>query len=376
MAISGLTRTYDQSTGSREDLEDIIAMISPTDTPLFALLNRTPVTNSKHEWLEDTLRSMTSTLGAAMGGVRTSVSLTVQTGHGAARFPIAANYPMLLRIGEEMMLGTARTTNVLTVTRDYNSLGATAAHASGVTVEIIADAGLEGADARAAFAQSRTRPYNVTQVFDATIQISGTQEVMNKAGIPGNESDYQATQRLKELKIQIEKSLIMGTRVDGTASTYRSMGGFKHYITTNLTNRSDAAITEAMIEADARACFDAGGSPNMIVCNSFQADRITDIYKDRLRAEVEAVLGGALIERIRMPVAGMGELAIVVNRWVPQHEYYILDGTKLFLGQFRTLFERPMGNTGDANKSQVVGEYTTILKNESAHARSYSLATS
>lgn len=376
MAISGLIRTYGQTTASREDLEDIIAMISPTDTPLFALLNRQTVTNTKHEWIEDALRSMTSTLGAAMGSSRTSVSCAVQTGHGAARFPVSTNYPILIRINEELMLATARTTNVLTVTRDYNSLSATGAHASGATIEILHDNSVEGADARTAFAQTRTRPFNMCQIFDATVLVSGSQEQIIKAGIVSSESDYQIEQRLKELKVQVERSIISGTRVAGSSSTYRSMGGLFHFVSTNKTNRSSAAITEAMIESDARACFDAGGNPNLIICNSFQAEKISGLYKDRIRTDAEAILGGAQIQRIQLPVAGMGELAIIINRWVPQHEYYIADGTKLFLGVFRPFAMTELSKAGDAVKSQVLGEYTLTVKNEAAHARSYGLATS
>lgn len=376
MAISGLIRTYGQTTGSREDLEDIIAMISPTDTPLFALLNRQEIFNTKHEWIEDALRSMTSTLGAAMGSSRTSVSLTVNTGHGAARFPVTTNYPILVRINEEFMLATARTTNVLTVTRDYNSLSATGAHSSGATIEILHDNSIEGADARQAFAQTRTRPYNMAQIFDATVLVSGSQEKMVKAGIASTESDYQVERRLEELKIQVERSLITGTRVDGSSTAFRSMGGLFHYISSNKTNRSSAAITEAMIEADARASFDAGGSPGIIVCNSFQAEKISNIYDTRIRTEVEEILGGAQIQRIQLPVAGMGELAIIVDRWVPMHEYYIIDVSKVFLGVWRPFAMTELAKTGDSVKSQVLGEYTIIVKNEAAHARSYALATS
>jgi hypothetical protein len=376
MAISGLIRTYAQTTGSREDLEDIIAMISPTDTPLFTLLNRQEVFNTKHEWMEDALRSMTSTLGAAMGSNRTSVSMTVNTGHGAARFPVTTNYPILVRINEELMLGTARTTNVLTVTRDYNSLNATGAHASGATIEILYDNSIEGADAREAFAQTRTRPYNMLQIFDATVLVSGTQEKMIKAGIASTETDYQVERRLEELKVQVERALLSGTRVDGTATTFRSMGGLFHYISSNKTNRSSAAITAAMVEADARASFDAGGNPGLIICNSFQSEKITQLYTDRIRTEVEEILGGAVIQRIQLPVAGMGELAIIINRWVPQHEYYILDPTKVFIGVYRPFAMTELAKTGDSVKSQVLGEYTCVVKNEAAHARSYALATS
>ncbi len=377
MAITGLTRTYDQSEVIREDLEDIISMISPTETPLFALLNRVPVFNTKHEWVEDTLRGMTSNLAVEMDAQRTAnVSLYVQDGHGPLRFPVAATKPLLLRVDQELMLATARTTDTLTVTRDYNSKNATAAHVSNSIVEVIADLGIEGADARAAHSQTRTKPYNICQVFDATVQITGTMEQVIKAGIAGSESDYQIEQRLKEMKILLERSMLMGTRVDGSSSTFRAMRGMAEWIASNNSNASGVAVTAANIEADARACYDSGGNPGLIICNSYLAERITKLYETRIRTEPEEILGGAQIHRILLPIAGMAELAIIVDRWIPSNEYLILDPTKVALGRLRGFEMDELAKTGDAEKSQVLGEYTLVFKNENAHARRYNLATS
>lgn len=377
MAITGLTRTYDQSTVIREDLEDIISMISPTETPLFALLNREQVFNTKHEWVEDTLRGMTSNLAQEMDAQRTAnVSLYVQDGHGPLRFPVAATKPLLLRVDQELMLATARTTDTLTVTRDYNSKNATAAHVSNSIVEVIADNSIEGSDARAAHSQSRTKPYNMCQIFDATIEITGTMETVVKAGIVSTESNYQIEQRLKELKIMLERSLLMSTRVDGSSTTYRSMAGMSEWITSNNTNSSAVAVSAANIEADARAAYDAGGNPGLLICNSYLAERITKLYENRIRTEPEEILGGAQIHRILLPIAGMAELAIIVDRWIPSNEYMILDPTKIALGRLRGFELAELAKTGDAEKSQVLGEYTLIFKNEEAHSRRYNLATS
>lgn len=374
MAISGVSRSYDQATAIRDSLEDTISMISPFDTPLVAMLNRVDVDNIKHEWIEDALRGDTSTLAAALGSDIASVTVYVQSGHGAARFPVASNYPIQIRIDEEMMLVTSRVTNALAVTRDYNSTG-TAAHSSSARIDIVADHTLEGADARNAHAQSRSRPWNATQIFQATIQTSGSEIRAIAAGID-SEQGYQEEQRLREMKIQLEKALVSGTRIAGTGSTYRTMRGMWEWIDTNKTNAGSAAITEEFIEADAQTCYDAGGSPGVLLCGSFQARKITNIYKDRIRSAPETIFGGAQIQRITLPIAGSGELAIVPSRFVPPHEYYMLDMSRIFLGRYRPFFLEDLAKTGDSEKSEVVGEYTLVLKNETAHARRYGLATS
>ena len=48
------SNTYD-AVGNKEDISDIITMISPEDTPLFTRLGREKATATVHEWLEDVL---------------------------------------------------------------------------------------------------------------------------------------------------------------------------------------------------------------------------------------------------------------------------------------------------------------------------------
>lgn len=44
-----------------EDLENLISMVTPLDTPLFRLFNRMPVTATLHEWVESTLTATLNT---------------------------------------------------------------------------------------------------------------------------------------------------------------------------------------------------------------------------------------------------------------------------------------------------------------------------
>ena len=51
------TNTYQtyQTVGIREDLIDKVFNLSPTETPLIAAIPRVKATQTKHEWLTDTL---------------------------------------------------------------------------------------------------------------------------------------------------------------------------------------------------------------------------------------------------------------------------------------------------------------------------------
>lgn len=375
MAISGVMQSYTtggQGAGSREDLENIISMISPTETPLFTMLNFVPITNVKHEWLEDSLARQVDNLTAAV----TIGQANIRVAHGASGIPCTTNYPIMLRVDEEIILAKARTTNFISLlTRGYNS-SASAAHVSNSVVEILGGLTLEGADAPTALAQTRTRPYNYTEIFEKTISVSDTQEKMIKAGIVGNEIDYQTANRMIELKKDIERMFINGTRSAGTTSTFRHMGGLWSFISTNKTSAGGAVLSEANIEADLKACFDAGGRPSVIMANSTQLGKIGNLYKDRIRSDPESIFGGANIQRIYTMYGADGTAALVLNRNMAQHEYYILDMSKLFAGRFIGLHTLDLAITGSHKDVLVTGEYTLEVRNEAAHARRYGLSTS
>ena len=52
-----------------EDLENLISMVTPLDTPLFRMLQRIPVTATLHEWVESTLTATLSSSVYADGSV-------------------------------------------------------------------------------------------------------------------------------------------------------------------------------------------------------------------------------------------------------------------------------------------------------------------
>jgi len=69
-----LFKSYD-AIGNREDLTDIISMISPVDTPMLSRFGKTKATNTLHEWQTDALASA-STSGVVEGSDVETTSLT------------------------------------------------------------------------------------------------------------------------------------------------------------------------------------------------------------------------------------------------------------------------------------------------------------
>src|SRR5690606_22119573 len=143
----------------------------------------------------------------------------------------------LVRPGDstEVMLVTGIDATELTVVRGY---GGTTPETldDGMSLTILGNAALEGADAPAARFNSRVRRQNYTQIFTATVEVSGSMQAAQAHGV-ADEVDYQKQARLRELLRDLENTIINGvapaSSPQGGSSVRRSMNGIIPQIATN-----------------------------------------------------------------------------------------------------------------------------------------------
>jgi hypothetical protein len=132
----------------------------------------------------------------------------------------------VIKIGDELLKVTAVATNTLTVVRGYASTTA-AAVADQAKVEFQFSEGVEGADARAARYKARAQKSNKTQIFDDTVQLSGTSQAVTQYGI-SDLYEYEKQKKQLELALQLEKALINGVAYEN--GQVRQMNGVRSYI--------------------------------------------------------------------------------------------------------------------------------------------------
>lgn len=370
--VTDLMQTYDQSETADVSVAEGIHMISPTDTPLQLLLPKISVASVKAEWIEDELTGQATKLASAVANT-TVTEITVASGDAADKFPEDVDsYNVVIRIDQEYMLVTAMNTgtDVLTVTRGYGDT-TKATHAANVTVHIISQMEHEGDAGKKAFARKRTRPSNYLQTFSRTVEVSGVQEAIAKLGGITSEIDYQILQAMRQLALELEKTLIMGVKAqEGNGSAaYRTMAGLWAMVSTSRTSDSGSIDTDA-IESDIRTIWDAGGVPRAIVTTGKLAQDIANLYADRVRTGVWTTIGGVNVTSIINPL-GEGPIAIIPHRMVAPGEYYMLDADRIALGYLRPFFMRDLADDGDADKRWIGGDYTLELMNEKAHAYRY-----
>jgi len=368
--ITDLMQTYSQSNTSDYTIAEGIHAISPTDTPLQLLLPKVQVGSVKAEWIEDELTGQTTTLASTIGNT-TATQITVANGDGGDKLPPdVSTYNVVIRVDQEYMLVTGKSNDVLTVTRGYGNTTA-AVHSSGAKVHIISQMEHEGADGKMAVARSRTRPANYVQTFSRTVEVSGVQEAIKKLGGITSEIDYQIMQAMRQLGLELEKTLIMGVKAqsgDGS-TTYRTMAGLWAMISTNRTSDSGSVDTDA-IEADIRSIWDAGGVPRAIITTGKMAQDIANLYSDRIRTDIQTAVGGVNITSIINPL-GEGPIAIIPHRMVADGEYYMLDTARIALGYLRPFHMKDLADDGDADRRWIGGDYTLELMNSKAHAYRY-----
>jgi hypothetical protein len=259
--ITELMQSYDQSDSADIWVAEGVHTISPSDTPLQLLLPKVQVSATSAEWIEDDLGALTTMTTEALdasGPAETGVDVATDMGT-----LFDTDIDTVIKIDREYMLVTGVSSDTLTVVRGYASSAITT-HDQGAVVHIVSQVEHEGADSKKARARERTRPINYLQTFSRTVEVSGVQEAIKKLGGVTSEINYQIMVAMKQLALELEKTLIMGVKaqVGDGSSAYRTMGG----LSAMIAGTSDSgSIDTSCIEADIKAIWEAGAVPRVIL---------------------------------------------------------------------------------------------------------------
>lgn len=363
-----------------EDVSDIVGIVSPFETPLLDHLGdpRAPALSTIHEWIEDTLLPNTDLINQASFSPSATAATSITVDNGS-RFQVGD----LLRPADasEVMLVTAIATNTLTVTRAY---GGTTAFplADNMKLTILGNAALEGAAAPAPRFTTRARRSNYTQIFTATVEVSGSMQAARAHGV-ADEADYQKAERMRELLRDLENTVINGaapaSTQQGSSAVRRSMNGIIRSISTNAfspgvagfplgTGLGEDELTEEILNTAMRKVWDqSSGVVDTIVVGGAQKRRINTLLESQ-RGYTPA--DTRLRNLVSIYESDFGVCRIILSRWVPADTALFLDSSRVSVLPLagRSFHARPLAQTGDSLSTQILGEYTLEFKNENAHA--------
>jgi hypothetical protein len=310
-------QTY-TSIGNREDLSDVIYSISPTDTPIMSSIGKTKATAVYHEWQTDSLAANTT-----------------------------------------------------------------------------ANALVEGATASDITVSPTTRLGNYTQIVGKTVMVSGTLEAVDKAGRK-SEKAYQLAKVSSEIKRDMETIITANQgQSAGNASTARTLGALLSYIKSNtskngtattgvdpvtvgVSTRTDGTtrtFTEAMLKTVIASVFSAGGTPSTLFVSPTQKQVVsgfTGLAAQRYQVATSGqatILAGADLYQ-----SDFGVLSIVPDRFMRSRDALILDPEYAALAYLRPFQTNELARVGDAEKTQILAEFTLEVRNEAAHGGVFDLA--
>ena len=307
-----------QSIGNREDLSDVIYSISPTDTPIMSSIGKTKATAVYHEWQTDSLAANTT-----------------------------------------------------------------------------ANALVEGATASDITVSPTTRLGNYTQIVGKTVMVSGTLEAVDKAGRK-SEKAYQLAKISSEIKRDMETIITANQgQSAGNTSTARTLGSLLSYIKSNtskngtattgvdpvtvgVSTRTDGTtrtFTEAMLKTVIASVFTNGGTPSTMFVSPTQKQVVsgfTGLAAQRYQVPTNGqatILAGADLYQ-----SDFGVLSIVPDRFMRTRDALILDPEYAALAFLRPFQTNELARVGDAEKTQILAEFTLEVRNEAAHGGVFDLS--
>jgi len=375
---TGTRTTYTDATPQKRSIADMIGMIDWTEAPLLKLLGLNGESKfrllnfprTKVEWLEDTMAPRSGTVNEALDSSETGVDVA----SGQGDYLKAGD---VILVDSELMYVSSVATDTATVVRGF--AGTTAAsHSDQAAWKLATVARLEGADFTTGYTTSVTNPYNYTQIFSEAVKVTGSEQNDEKYGI----SDTMAYHISKlmgdggkagKLPILLQQAAYYGKRAAGSSTTARAMGGIEQFVTTNITNLSSAALTRKSIEDLMQLCYLAGGAPNTLVCNAWLRRKITSFYEGSIFTDRSEERGGSKITTI---VTDFGDIEVVFDRWCPTDRLYLIEPAKMGWVTYRPFDVVDRASTGDYMVKDVLGEYSFVLMNETAHGYIYGASTS
>lgn len=352
---TGTITTYDLTTGVIVDIDPLIRMLDPTETPLQSgvgsdgrsVLSTGSMFEKKKEWQDETLLIPRSTV--AVTATTGDLVLTVASGH---QLRFSTGDGLLIGAEQVRVTGYGNTADTLLIARAHASTSADTI-ASGTDIVNLGAQLAEGSDPQNARSLDWANRYNISQIFGPTaVVVSGTENVIRKYGLTVSQFDKQAANRMAEEAIKLEQALIYGKRYDDASGKIRQMGGLDYYITTNVDSTTTAPTAAAFLDM-AEDIFGTGGNPDRLLVGPKQKRVISAIDSDDIR---RGRMDNGLGQTIDYFDSDFGRWDIILHRRLRLSDAFLFSRDQAEVLTLRPWQFEMLGKTGDSLKGQIVGE--------------------
>lgn len=306
-ALSGALLTFDQI-GAREDLDNTIWNISPTETPGLAAFDKTKATFVTHETQTDSLAA------AGANAQLEGDSFTYST-------------PGL----------TARVANTCQIAYKTMAVSKTSSAVStaGRNKEFVYQAMKRGKELK------RDKEFIVFN---------------NQTPVPQASASASTARALRPVLAWYSTSVQAGTGgANGSASAGRTDAAD--------VNRRD--LTEDMLKKAVRDAWTQGGQPNLVICGATNKQKISTFGGNATRY-IDA--GDRLRAAITFYEHDFGVIKVVADRFSRDRDVHVLDTRYWGEATLRPMTTEDTAKTADADNGVVITEFTIESRNQAASA--------
>lgn len=302
--------------GIKEDLQNIIYDISPTDTPVLSMAKRMKAKQVYHEWQTDSLAAASATNHVIEGDDATTDAQTATTRVGTR-----------MNISDKVILVSGTSRAVESAGRgdelDY----------------LVAKAGKE-----------------LKRDMESLI-------CSNNASVTGNNSTARETGGFE--------SWITSNESRGATG---SDGGFSSGNTVAATDGTQRAYTETLLKEVIREAWESGGEPNKLILGSFNKQAMSAFTGNATR-QVDAK-GEKLYASVDIYKSDFGTINVIPSRFSRSRSGLLIDPEYIGVAYLRPFQTNKLAKTGDSDRMQLLAEYGLVVKNQAAHGVIADLTTS
>lgn len=303
-----------QAVANREDLENTIYNIDPSETPIFTMAGKRSVSNVVYTWQTEKLPGV-NTNNAQVEGF----TFTRKKGNRT------------VRIGNVVQISStdASVTGTQEASNPAGKAGGEMAH----QLAIAAKAFKRDLEAIAAGAQPRHDGH----------------EVDEETG----EDDARQTRGFEHW---ITSHASYGAGGSNGADQYAP-----------ITDGAIRDFDEELLSDVLQAAYDDGAEPTELFLGSY-AKRIFSTFRGRESSQV--LVGKAeAVNTIDVYASDFGRIKARPSRFHRQRTALILDPRMLKIAYFRRMFTTPQAQVGDVKSKTIIAEWGTHMGNEAAHAK-------
>lgn len=230
----------------------------------------------------------------------------------------------------------------------------------------------EGADAGTVVVSSRSSISNLCQITEKVTQVSGTARALHPKGV-GDTFDAEVSDRLIELKRDMEWYFLNGTKTVESDTAARQMNGLVNLVNANNVISTAGALTEDHFLDAFQKMWDHGAQGEYFAfVNATQKRAINALAK--AGSNVRWVLENGSVTNewgvgISKIVSDFGTINLVLDRHMDTKTILALDLDEVQIAELRSTFYEDLPKAGDYFKGHIINESTIKLLNSYAGAK-------